>query len=77
MSAKDRVSDRLRRAEEREYAGARRPRASASRTASTVHAGQQLTEGSLNPQDILRIMGPEAVQLYLVEEVQKVYRSRV
>jgi len=41
-----------------------------------VHAGQQLTEGSLNPQDILRIMGPEAVQLYLVEEVQKVYRSQ-
>ena len=41
-----------------------------------VHAGQQLTEGSLNPQDILRIQGPEAVQLYLVEEVQKVYRSQ-
>ncbi|HET6615719.1 MAG TPA: DNA-directed RNA polymerase subunit beta' [Dehalococcoidia bacterium] len=41
-----------------------------------VHAGQQLTEGSLNPQDILRIMGPESVQLYLVEEVQKVYRSQ-
>jgi len=41
-----------------------------------VHAGQQLTEGSLNPQDILRIMGPENVQLYLVEEVQKVYRSQ-
>jgi DNA-directed RNA polymerase subunit beta' len=41
-----------------------------------VHAGQQLTEGSLNPQDILRIMGPEAVQLYLVAEVQKVYRSQ-
>jgi len=41
-----------------------------------VHAGQQLTEGSLNPQDILRIMGPEAVQLYLVGEVQKVYRSQ-
>ena len=43
----------------------------------TIHAGQQLTEGPLNPQDILRIQGPEAVQLYLVEEVQKVYRSRV
>jgi DNA-directed RNA polymerase subunit beta' len=42
----------------------------------TVHAGQQLTEGSQNPQDILRIMGPEAVQLYLVAEVQKVYRSQ-
>ncbi len=42
----------------------------------TVHAGQQLTEGSLNPQDILRISGADAVQLYLVGEVQKVYRSQ-
>jgi len=41
-----------------------------------VHAGQPLTEGPLNPQDILRIQGPEAVQIYLVEEVQKVYRSQ-
>jgi DNA-directed RNA polymerase subunit beta' len=41
-----------------------------------VHAGQALTEGPLNPQDILRIQGSEAVQLYLVEEVQKVYRSQ-
>ena len=41
-----------------------------------VHAGQSLTEGPLNPQDILRIQGPEAVQIYLVEEVQKVYRSQ-
>ena len=41
-----------------------------------VHAGQKLTDGSLNPQDVLRIIGPEAVQTYLVEEVQKVYRSQ-
>jgi hypothetical protein len=41
-----------------------------------IHAGQALTEGPLNPQDILRIQGPEAVQMYLVEEVQKVYRSQ-
>jgi DNA-directed RNA polymerase subunit beta' len=41
-----------------------------------VHAGQKLTDGPLNPQDVLRISGPEAVQLYLVEEVQKVYRSQ-
>ena len=41
-----------------------------------VHAGQALTEGPLNPQDILGIQGPEAVQMYLVEEVQKVYRSQ-
>src|SRR5215213_1826879 len=41
-----------------------------------IHAGQQLTDGPLDPQDILRIQGPEAVQLYLVEEVQKVYRNQ-
>jgi len=41
-----------------------------------IHAGQALTDGPLNPQDILRIQGPEAVQIYLVEEVQKVYRSQ-
>jgi len=42
----------------------------------SVHAGQKLTDGALNPQDILRVIGPEAVQLYLVEAVQKVYRSQ-
>jgi len=36
----------------------------------------QLTEGSLNPQDLMRILGRNAVQQYLVEEVQKVYRSQ-
>ena len=41
-----------------------------------VHAGQPITEGPLNPQDILRIQGPESVQIYLVEEVQKVYRNQ-
>jgi DNA-directed RNA polymerase subunit beta' len=41
-----------------------------------VKVGEQLTEGSLNPQDVLAILGPEAVQLYLVDEVQKVYRSQ-
>ena len=41
-----------------------------------VQSGQQLTEGSLNPQDILQILGPEACQMYLVDEVQRVYRSQ-
>ena len=41
-----------------------------------VTAGQQLTEGPINPQDILRIMGTDAVQHYLVREVQKVYKSQ-
>ncbi|MCL0097688.1 DNA-directed RNA polymerase subunit beta' [Dehalococcoidia bacterium] len=46
------------------------------RSGDTVKAGDQLTEGTLNPQDILQIMGMEAVQRYLVDEVQKVYRSQ-
>ena len=41
-----------------------------------VVVGQQLTEGSLNPNRILRVLGREAVQLYLLGEVQKVYRSQ-
>ena len=43
---------------------------------ASVRAGQQLTDGHANPQDILRIMGREAVQRYLVDEVLKVYRSQ-
>jgi DNA-directed RNA polymerase subunit beta' len=41
-----------------------------------VNVGQQLTEGSLNPNRILRVLGRQAAQLYLLEEVQKVYRSQ-
>jgi len=42
-----------------------------------VEAGDELTEGSVNPHDILKIKGVEAVQTYLVHEVQKVYRMQV
>ncbi|MGH7727007.1 MAG: DNA-directed RNA polymerase subunit beta' [Candidatus Eiseniibacteriota bacterium] len=41
---------------------------------SYVHAGDRLTEGSVNPHDILRIKGIEEVQEYLVNEIQEVYR---
>ncbi|MDD4859757.1 MAG: DNA-directed RNA polymerase subunit beta' [Dehalococcoidales bacterium] len=41
-----------------------------------IKAGQQLSDGSINPHDILRILGKEAAQQYLVDEVQKVYRSQ-
>jgi len=41
-----------------------------------VRAGEPLTEGPLVPHDILRINGEEAVQHYLVQEVQNVYRSQ-
>src|SRR2546426_8535652 len=39
-----------------------------------VGAGDRLTEGPVNPHDILRIKGPRAVQEYLLNEVQEVYR---
>ncbi|MBI3912823.1 MAG: DNA-directed RNA polymerase subunit beta' [Chloroflexi bacterium] len=41
-----------------------------------VKAGDQLTEGPKNPKDILQILGIEATTMYLLEEVQKVYRSQ-
>ena len=46
------------------------------RDGEKVVAGQQITEGSLNPHRILRISGREACELYLLTEVQKVYRSQ-
>ena len=42
----------------------------------TVEAGDPLTEGSINPNDILAIKGAEGVFEYLVQEVQKVYRNQ-
>jgi DNA-directed RNA polymerase subunit beta' len=41
-----------------------------------VAAGDQLTEGSRNPQAILQIQGRDSVQRYLVDQVQEVYRSQ-
>jgi DNA-directed RNA polymerase subunit beta' len=41
-----------------------------------VEPGQPLTEGSLNPHSILRIQGRQPCQMYLLSEVQKVYRSQ-
>jgi DNA-directed RNA polymerase subunit beta' len=41
-----------------------------------VTAGQQLTEGAKNPHRILRILGSESAQLYLLTEVQDVYRNQ-
>ena len=39
-----------------------------------IEAGHEITEGSINPHDILRIKGEEAVQTYFIQEVQRVYR---
>ena len=41
---------------------------------SVVEAGDELTEGSVNPHDILKIKGVKGVQAYLLKEVQSVYR---
>ncbi len=40
-----------------------------------ITAGTPITSGQLEPQDVLRIQGRDAVQLYLVKEVQRVYRN--
>ena len=39
-----------------------------------MKAGQPLSDGSITPSDILSIKGPTAVQEYLVNEIQEVYR---
>ena len=39
-----------------------------------VQAGDPLTEGSINPPDVLAVKGEKAVQNYIISEVQKVYR---
>ena len=41
-----------------------------------VEAGDRLTEGPINPHDILRVKGLRGVQMYLLQEVQSVYRSQ-
>ena len=41
---------------------------------ATLEAGDELTEGSVNPHDILKIKGVRAVQDYMLREVQRVYR---
>ena len=41
-----------------------------------IEAGSPITEGSINPNEILAIRGPEGVYNYLIQEVQKVYRNQ-
>jgi DNA-directed RNA polymerase subunit beta' len=41
-----------------------------------IGVGEKLTEGTIDPHELLRILGPRAVQLHLVGEVQDVYRSQ-
>jgi len=44
------------------------------RDGNEVEAGEELTEGSINPHDLLKVRGIRGVQLYLLQEVQRVYR---
>ncbi|OFW32500.1 MAG: DNA-directed RNA polymerase subunit beta' [Candidatus Aquicultor primus] len=60
---------------ERAYQVSRRTRLKIA-NGDKVQAGDQLTEGSLNPHDILRVRGKQAVEIYLVKEVQEVYTSQ-
>lgn len=47
-----------------------------AREGQIVQAGDRLTEGAVNPHDILRVKGVKETQRYLVYEVQKVYKSQ-
>ncbi|GAC1658290.1 MAG: DNA-directed RNA polymerase subunit beta' [Candidatus Dormibacteraceae bacterium] len=66
--------------ESREYViphGARiRPELEKRGEKVSIRAGQQITEGSVSPQELLHVLGKEAVQTFLVDEVQRVYRSQ-
>jgi DNA-directed RNA polymerase subunit beta' len=66
---------RRERRDEREYELATTARLR-SEPGSMVRAGDQLTEGSINPNRLLRIKGREAAQVYLLTEIQQVYRSQ-
>jgi hypothetical protein len=46
------------------------------RDSDKINAGDPLTSGPLNPHDILRIRGKEALQSYIVDQVQAVYQSQ-
>ncbi|HEY7222673.1 MAG TPA: DNA-directed RNA polymerase subunit beta' [Micromonosporaceae bacterium] len=41
-----------------------------------VDVGEKLTEGTIDPHELLRVLGPRAVQVHLTQEVQAVYRSQ-
>jgi DNA-directed RNA polymerase subunit beta' len=71
----DRVYVKHEEREEREYSV---PRGTylLVQSGDKVKAGDRLTRGPVDPHDILRIMGKDSVQQYLIDEVQKVYRTQ-
>ena len=75
-SPQDRRRPRRRLARRSSYPVSRARRACWSSDGDRVEVGQQLIAGAVDPQEVLRILGPRAVQQHLVDEVQEVYRSR-
>ena len=71
----DRLAVTYEEKEEREYSVAAAAHIRVQ-SGEVVKAGQQLTDGSINPQEMLSILGRDAVQQYLADEVQRVYRSQ-
>ncbi|MFU8796838.1 MAG: DNA-directed RNA polymerase subunit beta', partial [Dehalococcoidia bacterium] len=71
----DRVCIRYEEREEREYSVPQGAHLLV-RSGDDVRAGDRLTRGPIDPHDILRIMGKDAVQRYLIDEIQKVYRAQ-
>jgi len=61
--------------EQREYTAPFNARLKVS-VGDKVIAGQELTEGSVDPKELLRVQGVEGVQAYLLREVQRVYRMQ-
>jgi DNA-directed RNA polymerase subunit beta' len=70
-----RITDTSEDGEQVQYAVSFRARLTVS-DGEEVDVGQQLTEGSVNPHEKLRVEGLQALQQHLVEEVQQVYRSQ-
>ncbi len=63
--------------EEKSYTVSRRARLRpGAESGADIVLGQQLTEGSVNPHDLLALKGPNAVLGYIVNQVQEVYRSQ-
>jgi DNA-directed RNA polymerase subunit beta' len=71
----DRVCIRYEEREEREYSVARGTYLLVQ-SGDKVKAGDRLTRGPVDPHDILRIMGKDSLQQYLIDEIQKVYRTQ-
>jgi len=69
------VADSGNEEDDKSYTVPRRTRLLAA-NGQRVEAGDALTEGSISPADLLRLKGYTAVELYLVDQVQKVYKSQ-